>query len=287
MMLGLIRTDAMDVYAEDLNTVDICTEADLDTYFDSISWKKVYEYGTVSDEFLARNYARMPWRLVLINQIVRMDLIDRLAEEFGNDVRRWDAMIDNAEQWDATNDDVYNLTDDDLLGFWELLGKYQPLSEDFMHRHFNSLPMDSICRARTLSESFIHENIERFWGTTLGQYQRLSVAFIDEHMDYLYMCDVCKYQALTEEFMESTYALPWKKISKHQKFSFEFMHRHKADLWEYRCVNTQLIGLRRARVNQLMPLLDESVRSLVESYLPISQSADEVKILTTLNAASE
>ena len=122
---------------------------------------------------------------------------------------------------------------------WSAIAQ-QNISENFIRRHKNELPWETICSYQKLTEPFMEEMSDFLSWPDVSARQKLSEPFIRKHINQLSLEDLCLCQVLPERLIEDfAYKLTpdcWSAISYHQTMSEDFMARHKKDI-DWKCVS--------------------------------------------------
>ncbi len=105
---------------------------------------------------------------------------------------------------------------------WEEMSKI-PLPEDFIRKNADKLNWDLISRYQKLSEVFIREFKSELDWYYISRNQKLSESFIREFQHRVSWSGVSEHQTLSEDFIiEFQNKVQWDKILKHQKVSDNF-----------------------------------------------------------------
>ena len=111
---------------------------------------------------------------------------------------------------------------------------HQNISENFIRRHKNKLPWETICSYQKLAEPFMEEMSDFLSWPNVSARQKLSESFIRKHVNQLSLEALCQYQVLSERLIEdiSHVLTPdcWRIISFQQTISENFMAKHKENI---------------------------------------------------------
>jgi len=112
---------------------------------------------------------------------------------------------------------------------WDIISRYQSLSESFIEQHKNRVHWPSICIFQKLSEQFIEKYKDLVDWEMVSEYQTLSEPFIEKHRYLVYWPRVCFCQSISTSFIEKyIQTIEWDWLSTQHMQSQSFKERFHA-----------------------------------------------------------